>query len=131
MEFATTGLFALQHRVLAQLAPGHPQRILELGSVAAIDFEKIELLVGAQVVQLPDLPIGFVERLRRFHRPRSARHEADHLVFIFGQQRHGGRRSNSTAQIRSSVDRSARETIEVKIIAPMKNDAILMPSGRS
>ena len=33
--------------------------------------------------------------------------------------------------IRSSMERMAREIIEVTTMATMKNDAILIPSGRS
>ena len=39
--------------------------------------------------------------------------------------------SKSTALVRSSVERTAREMSETMTMAPMKKAAILMPSGRS
>ncbi len=39
--------------------------------------------------------------------------------------------SSSTCSTRSSVVRQTREMSEVKMMAPMKNEAILMPSGCS
>ena len=130
IALAITGL-RVQNGVFADAIARDTQSLFELGSIAPFDFKKIQPFPEAKIVNMPDLSVDLIERLLRFRDVAAARSgESPDLRLA----------ANSAFACSSRLTRRgcavpsnamARESSDVAIMAAMKNDAILMPSGRS
>ena len=85
MEFATAGLLANRTRVSSHSSAPDAEGVFEFRGVASRHFEEVDALVLTQIMKEAYFAVDDIKLIFSFG-PGAARHEANHLVFIFSEQ---------------------------------------------